>query len=192
MSSFNSDSTFQRCCEALDRGPEQSLAPSVSKHRISRARCGLSSGAGLNASLAPVCLCAFATCINQVHNRTSQGVHPTQSDSKELIEATAVDDHCEALKGQGECTKQFPPWAQCGQAVGRQMMEQNRVTEGRGGCIINMSSVNGVTAIPSIAGYNASKGGIDNLTRCTCKRSACKKSALCSMDTICQGRVRTC
>ena len=59
---------------------------------------------------------------------------------------------------------------QCGQAVGRQMMEQNRATEGRGGCIINMSSVNGVTAIPSIAGYNASKGGIDNLTRCTCTR----------------------
>lgn len=53
----------------------------------------------------------------------------------------------------------------CGQAVGRQMMEQNRVSEGRGGVIINMSSVNGVTAIPSIAGYNASKGGIDNLTR---------------------------
>jgi len=54
---------------------------------------------------------------------------------------------------------------QCGQAVGRQMMEQNRVREGRGGVIINMSSVNGVTAIPSIAGYNASKGGIDNLTK---------------------------
>ena len=28
-----------------------------------------------------------------------------------------------------------------------------------GGAIVNMSSVNGVTAIPSIASYNASKGG---------------------------------
>jgi NAD(P)-dependent dehydrogenase (short-subunit alcohol dehydrogenase family) len=26
--------------------------------------------------------------------------------------------------------------------------------------------VNGVMAIPSIAGYNASKGGVNNLTRC--------------------------
>jgi NAD(P)-dependent dehydrogenase (short-subunit alcohol dehydrogenase family) len=46
------------------------------------------------------------------------------------------------------------------------MKEQNRVREGRGGAIINMSSVNGITAIPSIAGYNSSKGGVDNLTRC--------------------------
>jgi NAD(P)-dependent dehydrogenase (short-subunit alcohol dehydrogenase family) len=29
-----------------------------------------------------------------------------------------------------------------------------------------MSSVNGVMAIPTIAGYNASKGGVNNLTRC--------------------------
>ena len=40
------------------------------------------------------------------------------------------------------------------------------VSQARGVAIINMSSVNGVTAIPSIAGYNASKGGVDNLTRC--------------------------
>jgi NAD(P)-dependent dehydrogenase (short-subunit alcohol dehydrogenase family) len=46
-----------------------------------------------------------------------------------------------------------------GQAVAREM-----VTTG-GGAIVNMSSVNGVTAIPSIASYNASKGGIDQLTR---------------------------
>lgn len=38
--------------------------------------------------------------------------------------------------------------------------------QGRGGSIITMSSVNGVMAIPTIAAYNASKGGIDNLTRC--------------------------
>lgn len=34
-----------------------------------------------------------------------------------------------------------------------------------GGAIVNMSSVNGVMAIPSIASYNASKGGVDQLTR---------------------------
>ena len=44
-----------------------------------------------------------------------------------------------------------------GQACARAMAE--------GGAIVNMSSVNGVMAIPSIASYNASKGGIDQLTR---------------------------
>ena len=34
-----------------------------------------------------------------------------------------------------------------------------------GGAIINMSSVNGVLAIPSIASYNVSKGGVNQLTR---------------------------
>jgi NAD(P)-dependent dehydrogenase (short-subunit alcohol dehydrogenase family) len=34
-----------------------------------------------------------------------------------------------------------------------------------GGAIVHMSSVNGMLAIPSIASYNASKGGIDQLTR---------------------------
>jgi NAD(P)-dependent dehydrogenase (short-subunit alcohol dehydrogenase family) len=33
------------------------------------------------------------------------------------------------------------------------------------GAIVHMSSVNGTLAIPSIASYNASKGGIDQLTR---------------------------
>ena len=55
---------------------------------------------------------------------------------------------------------------QCGQVAARQMVEQNRHTHARGGAIINMSSVNAVMAIPSIAGYNASKGGVNNLTRC--------------------------
>eukprot|EP00775_Hariotina_reticulata_P011951 gene11951-12094_t len=47
------------------------------------------------------------------------------------------------------------------QAAAQQMVQQ-----GRGGSIITMSSVNGVMAIPTIAGYNASKGGVNNLTRC--------------------------
>jgi 3-oxoacyl-[acyl-carrier protein] reductase len=49
-----------------------------------------------------------------------------------------------------------------GQAVARQMVGS---TGGRGGAIVNMSSVNGVLAIPTIASYNASKGGINQLTR---------------------------
>jgi glucose 1-dehydrogenase len=47
-----------------------------------------------------------------------------------------------------------------GQAVARQMVQQ-----GQGGAIVNMSSVNARLTIPSIASYNASKGGIDQLTR---------------------------
>lgn len=46
-----------------------------------------------------------------------------------------------------------------GQAVARQMVAQG------GGAIVNMSSVNGTLAIPTIASYNASKGGINQLTR---------------------------
>ena len=46
-----------------------------------------------------------------------------------------------------------------GQAIAREMVSAG------GGAIVNMSSVNAVTAIPEIASYNASKGGIDQLTR---------------------------
>ena len=46
-----------------------------------------------------------------------------------------------------------------GQAVARAMSASG------GGAIVNMSSVNGVMAIPEIASYNASKGGLNQLTR---------------------------
>ncbi len=46
-----------------------------------------------------------------------------------------------------------------GQAVARHMAASG------GGAIVNMSSVNGTLAIPNIASYNASKGGINQLTR---------------------------
>ena len=46
-----------------------------------------------------------------------------------------------------------------GQAVARVMAQAG------GGTIVNMSSVNGVLAIPTIASYNVSKGGINQLTR---------------------------
>ncbi|MDP1693595.1 MAG: SDR family NAD(P)-dependent oxidoreductase [Burkholderiaceae bacterium] len=48
-----------------------------------------------------------------------------------------------------------------GQAVARQLLAQG---ENRG-AIVNMSSVNARLTIASIASYNASKGGIDQLTR---------------------------
>jgi NAD(P)-dependent dehydrogenase (short-subunit alcohol dehydrogenase family) len=46
-----------------------------------------------------------------------------------------------------------------GQAVARAMAQAGR------GAIVNMSSVNGVLTIPTIASYNVSKGGINQLTR---------------------------
>ena len=46
-----------------------------------------------------------------------------------------------------------------GQAVARAMVATG------GGAIVNMSSVNGVLAIPTIASYHVSKGGVDQLTR---------------------------
>lgn len=47
-----------------------------------------------------------------------------------------------------------------GQAAARQM-----VAQGGGGSIVNMSSINGVVAIPTIAPYVASKGGVNQLTK---------------------------
>ena len=47
-----------------------------------------------------------------------------------------------------------------GQAVARVMAQS-----GTQGSIVNMSSVNGVLAIPNIASYNVSKGGVNQLTR---------------------------
>ncbi len=56
-----------------------------------------------------------------------------------------------------------------GQAVARAMAKADRgkesSTPASRGVIVNMSSVNGVLAIPSIASYNVSKGGINQLTR---------------------------
>jgi NAD(P)-dependent dehydrogenase (short-subunit alcohol dehydrogenase family) len=46
-----------------------------------------------------------------------------------------------------------------GQAVAREMAKMGS------GTIVNMSSVNAVLAIPNIASYNVSKGGINQLTR---------------------------
>ena len=51
-----------------------------------------------------------------------------------------------------------------GQAAARQMVAQKREGAG-GGVVINMSSINGVVAIPTIAPYVSSKGGVNQLTK---------------------------
>ncbi len=56
-----------------------------------------------------------------------------------------------------------------GQAVAREMAKAQPRTGADGhaarGAIVNMSSVNSVLTIPTIASYNVSKGGINQLTR---------------------------
>ena len=53
----------------------------------------------------------------------------------------------------------------CGQAAARQMVKQDRGAAAKqGGAIVNMSSVNAVLAIPQIAPYVVSKGGVNQLT----------------------------
>ncbi len=53
-----------------------------------------------------------------------------------------------------------------GQAVAREMTRNAPAgPHGARGAIIHMSSVNGVLTIPTIASYNVSKGGINQLTR---------------------------
>ena len=56
-----------------------------------------------------------------------------------------------------------------GQAVARAMASTEARLDTGGlawrGSIVNMSSVNGVLTIPTIASYNVSKGGINQLTR---------------------------
>ncbi|MGB9751706.1 MAG: NAD(P)-dependent oxidoreductase [Roseiflexus castenholzii] len=49
----------------------------------------------------------------------------------------------------------------CSQAAARQMVRQ-----GRGGRIVNISSVNGFLGMPQSSHYNSAKGAIDQLTRC--------------------------
>ena len=49
--------------------------------------------------------------------------------------------------------------------IGGQIAARQMVKQGRGGAIINMSSVNSQMAIPGLGAYGASKGGINQLTR---------------------------
>ena len=49
--------------------------------------------------------------------------------------------------------------------IGGQVAARAMVKQGRGGVIINMSSVNALLAIPGLAAYAISKGGINQLTK---------------------------
>lgn len=49
--------------------------------------------------------------------------------------------------------------------IGGQIAARQMVAQGRGGVIINMSSVNALLAIPGLVAYAISKGGINQLTK---------------------------
>jgi glucose 1-dehydrogenase len=108
-------------------------------------RCDVASSADVQAALAAT-LTVFGRVDGLVNNagifRAAEFLDVTEADWDAVI---AVN-----LKGA----------FLVGQAVARELARQ-----GTGGSIVNMSSVNGRTAIPTIASYNASKGGMDQLTR---------------------------
>lgn len=51
--------------------------------------------------------------------------------------------------------------------LGTQMAARAMISQGTGGVVINMSSVNAVLNIPHLLAYNVSKGGLNQLTRNT-------------------------
>ena len=51
----------------------------------------------------------------------------------------------------------------------------NRCLRGRSGCIVNVSSVNGLRSFPGVLAYNISKSAVDQLTRCVALELAPKK-----------------
>ncbi|WP_425258212.1 SDR family NAD(P)-dependent oxidoreductase [Rubrivivax sp. RP6-9] len=113
-------------------------------HRALYCHCNVSSSADVQAALAAT-LAAFGHVDGLVNNagifRAAEFLDITEADWDAVI---AVN-----LKGS----------FLVGQAVAREMVKRGR------GAVVNMSSVNGRLAIPSIASYNASKGAIDQLTR---------------------------
>ncbi|MFZ4652266.1 MAG: SDR family NAD(P)-dependent oxidoreductase [Rubrivivax sp.] len=131
-------------------GPGQALAQALSAQgaRAIYVHCDVSRKAEVDAALAQT-LQAFGHVDALVNNagifRAAAFLDITEADWDAVI---AVN-----LKGA----------FLVGQAVARAMTAN---AGGRGfGAIVNMSSVNGVMAIPTIASYNASKGAIDQLTR---------------------------
>ena len=113
--------------------------------RVSHHHCNVASQADVEATLAAT-LAAFGRVDGLVNNagifKAAAFLDITEADWDAVIDVN--------LKGH----------FLVGQAVARQM-----VAQGGGGAIVNMSSVNARLAIASIASYNASKGGIDQLTR---------------------------
>ena len=113
-------------------------------HRALHLHCDVSRKSEVDAALAAT-LAAFGRVDGLVNNagifRAADFLDVTEADWDAVI---AVN-----LKGS----------FLVGQALAREMARAG------GGAIVNMSSVNGRLAIPTIASYNASKGAIDQLTR---------------------------
>jgi NAD(P)-dependent dehydrogenase (short-subunit alcohol dehydrogenase family) len=130
----------------VDDARGQALAASLTERgrRAIYQRCNVASKAEVDAALAAT-LGAFGRVDALINNagifKAANFLDITEADWDAVIEVN--------LKGA----------FLVGQAVARAM------TATGGGAIVNMSSVNGVMAIPSIASYNASKGGVNQLTR---------------------------
>ena len=135
----------------VDDGHGQSLAAALAAEgaRVSYQHCNVASKSEVDAALAAT-LAALGRVDGLVNNagifRAAPFLDIAEADWDAVI---AVN-----LKGH----------FLVGQAVARQLVAQ-REKDGSGGAIVNMSSVNARLTIASIASYNASKGGIDQLTR---------------------------
>jgi glucose 1-dehydrogenase len=123
---------------------ELSGSGSLSDHPVIYQRCNVAVKAEVDAALAAT-LAAFGRIDGLVNNagifKAAPFLDITEADWDAVIDVN--------LKGS----------FLVGQAVSRELVKAGR------GAIVNMSSVNGTLAIPSIAGYNASKGAINQLTR---------------------------
>ncbi len=119
-------------------------------HRVIYQPCQVAQRAAVDAALAAT-LSAFGHVDGLVNNagifRAADFLDITEADWDAVIDVN--------LKGS----------FLVGQAVARAMVARAAMPGGSRGSIVNMSSVNGRLAIPSIASYNASKGAIDQLTR---------------------------
>ena len=130
----------------VDDARGQALVQSLIErgHRAVYAHCNVADSAQVNGALATT-LAAFGRVDLLVNNagifKAAPFLEITEADWDAVIDIN--------LKGA----------FLVGQAVAREMVKSG------GGAIVNMSSVNGVMAIPSIASYNASKGGVNQLTR---------------------------
>jgi len=127
------------------RGQALAAALAADGARVAYQHCNVAIKAEVDAALAAT-LAAFGRVDGLVNNagtfRAAAFLDITEADWDAVIDVN--------LKG---------PFL-VGQAIARRF-----VAQGGGGAIVNMSSVNARLAIASIASYNASKGGIDQLTR---------------------------
>ncbi|KNZ30816.1 MAG: dehydrogenase [Methylibium sp. NZG] len=130
----------------VDAARGEALAASLrsSQHRAVFMHCNVANKASVDAALATT-LQAFGRIDALINNagifKAADFLDITEADWDAVIDVN--------LKGA----------FLVGQAVARAMVQAG------GGAIVNMSSVNAVMAIPSIASYNASKGGVNQLTR---------------------------